>query len=70
MARLVHPRGLDRQAWTYANLLDFAERVRRDTRDLRPRDMIDLQSFIRPQGSGEYDESRARRRLAFPARTS
>jgi hypothetical protein len=44
--------------------------VRRDLRDLEPRDMIDLQSFIRAQGSGEYDESRARRRLAFPARTS
>ena len=31
---------------TYASLLEFARRVRRDVRDLRPRDMIDLQSFI------------------------
>jgi hypothetical protein len=39
---------------TYASLLAFAERVRRDTLDLRPRDMIDLQSFIWVQGSDEY----------------
>ncbi|HEY0080749.1 MAG TPA: hypothetical protein VGB73_19260 [Pyrinomonadaceae bacterium] len=44
-------------AWeTYASLLEFAARVRRDQRDLRPRDMIDLQSFIWVQGSDEYDE--------------
>lgn len=41
---------------TYASLLAFAERVRRDQRDLRPRDMIDLQSFIWVQGSDEYEE--------------
>jgi hypothetical protein len=41
---------------TYASLLGFAERVRKDTRDLRPRDMIDLQSFIWVQGSDEYEE--------------
>ena len=41
---------------TYASLLGFAARVRRDVRDLRPRDMIDLQSFIWVQGSDEYDE--------------
>ena len=41
---------------TYASLLEFAERVRRDQRDLRPRDMIDLQSFIWVQGSDEYEE--------------
>jgi hypothetical protein len=40
---------------TYASLLEFARRVRRDVRDLRPRDMIDLQSFIWVQGSDEYD---------------
>src|SRR4051812_17560160 len=40
---------------TYASLLDFAATVRRDVRDLRPRDMIDLQSFIWVQGSDEYD---------------
>ena len=39
---------------TYANLLEFAEVVRRDMPDLRPRDMIDLQSFIWVQGSDEY----------------
>ena len=39
---------------TYQSLREFAERVRRDLRDLRPRDMIDLQSFIWVQGSGEY----------------
>lgn len=41
---------------TYRSLLEFASAVRRDQRDLRPRDMIDLQSFIWVQGSGEYDE--------------
>jgi hypothetical protein len=39
---------------TYASLLAFAGTVQRDTRDLRPRDMIDLQSFIWVQGSDEY----------------
>jgi hypothetical protein len=41
---------------TYASVLEFARRVRRDIRDLRPRDMIDLQSFIWVQGSDEYAE--------------
>ena len=39
---------------TYTSLLAFAERVRADLRDLRPRDMIDLQSFIWVLGSDEY----------------
>ena len=39
---------------TYASLLAFAGQVRRDTRDLGPRDMIDLQGFIWVQGSDEY----------------
>ncbi len=39
---------------TYASLLEFATTVRRDLRDLRPRDMIDIQSFIWVQGSDEY----------------
>jgi hypothetical protein len=44
-----------RPAWdVYASLLEFAAQVRRDNRDLRPRDMIDLQSFIWVQGSDEY----------------
>lgn len=41
---------------TYSGLLEFAETVRRDQRDLRPRGMIDLQSFIWVQGSDEYEE--------------
>ena len=46
---------VSRPSWpTYRSLVGFAERVRRDTRDLKPRDMIDLQSFIWVQGSDEY----------------
>lgn len=39
---------------TYKNLLEFAGTIRRDLRDLRPRDMIDIQSFMWVQGSDEY----------------
>jgi len=39
---------------TYRSLLDFGAVVRRDLRDLRPRDQIDIQSFIWVQGSDEY----------------
>ena len=39
---------------TYRSLLEFVATVRRDQRDLRPRDMIDLQSFLWVQGSDEY----------------
>jgi hypothetical protein len=46
-----------RPAWpAYASYLSFAALVRRDLADLRPRDMIDLQSFIWIQGSDEYEE--------------
>jgi hypothetical protein len=46
-----------RPRWeTYESLLNFARAVYRDNRDLRPRDMIDLQSFIWVQGSDEYEE--------------
>jgi hypothetical protein len=46
-----------RPSWeTYATLLEFAEAVRRDQRDLRARDMIDIQSFLWVQGSDEYSE--------------
>ncbi len=46
-----------RPSWeTYASLLDFASTVRRDLRDMRPRDMIDIQSFLWVQGSDEYEE--------------
>ena len=44
-----------RPSWeTYSSLLAFAERVRKDVRDLRPKDMIDIQGFIWVQGSDEY----------------
>ena len=39
---------------TYANLLNFAEVIRRDLRHLQPRDLIDIQSFIWVLGSNEY----------------
>jgi hypothetical protein len=39
---------------TYSGILAFARVVRADIRGLRPRDMIDLQSFIWVQGSDEY----------------
>ena len=46
---------ISRPSWgTYASLLSFAAQVRADLRDLRPRDMIDAQSFIWVQGSDEY----------------
>lgn len=46
-----------RPAWPiYSSLLQFAETVRQDLSDLKPRDMIDVQSFIWVQGSDEYEE--------------
>jgi hypothetical protein len=46
-----------RPSWdVYASLLGFARAVRRDVADLRPRDLIDIQSFIWVQGSDEYEE--------------
>ena len=45
-----------RPSWPiYAGLLAFAETIRKDVRDMKPRDMIDLQSFIWVQGSDEYE---------------
>ena len=41
---------------TYESLLKFAKTVRRDLSDLKPRDMIDIQSFVWVQGSTEYEE--------------
>jgi len=41
---------------TYSNLLEFADVVGGDLADLRPRDMIDIQSFLWVQGSDEYEE--------------
>ena len=44
-----------RPGWeTYSSLLAFADRVRRDVKDLKPKDMIDIQGFIWVQGSDEY----------------
>jgi len=40
----------------YHALLDFIAKVRSDIRDLRPRDMIDMQSFLWVQGSEEYPD--------------
>lgn len=46
-----------RPTWEgYAHLLEFAAVVRRDLRDLRPRDLIDIQSFLWVQGADEYAE--------------
>jgi hypothetical protein len=46
-----------RPGWeTYSSLLEFAGIVGEDLRDLRPRDMIDIQSFLWVQGSDEYEE--------------
>ena len=39
---------------TYASHLKFADTLRRNLRDLRPRDMIDIQSFLWVLGSDEY----------------
>jgi hypothetical protein len=44
-----------RPTWAaYRSLLDFALLIGRDNRDLKPRDMIDLQGFVWVQGSDEY----------------
>jgi hypothetical protein len=41
---------------TYRSLLDFAQQVSRDTSAYRPRDMMDIQSFIWVMGSDEYPD--------------
>ena len=41
---------------TYESLLAFAGQIRRDTKNLHPRDHIDLQSFIWVMGSDEYPD--------------
>ena len=44
-----------RPSWsTYAEILALARAIRTEIADLRPRDMIDLQSFLWVQGSDEY----------------
>jgi hypothetical protein len=40
---------------TYRSLLDFARQIRKDLPSLKPRDYVDLQSFIWVMGSSEYD---------------
>ena len=50
---------VSRPSWgTYASLLELTRVVRRDLRDLRPRDMIDVQSFLWVLGSDEYASHR------------
>jgi hypothetical protein len=39
----------------YTNLLEFARAVRRDVSAMRPRNLIDIQSFLWVQGSDEYE---------------
>lgn len=41
---------------TYQSLLDFAQQIRKDAILMRPKDMIDLQSFIWVMGSEEYPD--------------
>jgi hypothetical protein len=41
---------------TYKSLFEFAEQVRKDTAAYKPKDFIDLQSFIWVMGSEEYPE--------------
>lgn len=43
-------------AETYGHVLDLAGVVRHDLAEMRPRDMIDIQSFLWVQGSDEYAE--------------
>ena len=46
-----------RPSWAlYKDLLAFVRRVRTDIGDMRPRDMIDMQSFLWVQGSDEYPD--------------
>jgi hypothetical protein len=40
---------------TYSSVLGFARQVRADLAEWRPRDLIDIQSFIWVLGSAEYD---------------
>jgi hypothetical protein len=40
----------------YENLCEFAHTIKSDLKDLHPKDLIDVQSFIWVQGSSEYME--------------
>ena len=41
---------------TYQNVLGFGKQIRKDNADLKPKDNIDLQSFIWVMGSDEYPD--------------
>jgi hypothetical protein len=41
---------------SYQNIIQFAEQIRTDINDLKPKDFIDLQSFIWVMGSEEYPD--------------
>lgn len=43
---------------TYSSVLELARTVREDLCDLRPRDQIDVQSFLWVLGSDEYADER------------
>jgi hypothetical protein len=46
-----------RPSWPlYKDLMSFVRKVRGDISDMRPRDMIDIQSFLWVQGSEEYPD--------------
>jgi hypothetical protein len=46
-----------RPSWeTYSEFLQFGQMVRSEVADLRPRDMIDIQSFMWVLGSDEYED--------------
>src|ERR1044072_5465656 len=46
-----------RPSWeTYSEFLQFGQMVRSEVADLRPRDMIDIQSFMWLLGSDEYED--------------
>jgi hypothetical protein len=46
-----------RPSWPlYKNLMSFVRKVRGDISDMRPRDMIDMQSFLWVQGSEEFPD--------------
>ncbi len=46
-----------RPSWpVYQSLLDAVKRVRREIAGMRPRDLIDMQSFLWVQGSDEYPD--------------
>ena len=46
-----------RPSWeTYSSLLEFGREIGDALHDLRPRDLIDIQSFVWVLGSAEYEE--------------